>query len=77
VFAEAATQPDAFHERSARSLQRVGSRLMAWNKDGRHDAALQRLRAQLDAVCGKLAPGDVQRGTCATVLKPGRGDKIA
>ena len=77
VFSEAATQSDAFHERSARSLQRIGSRLMAWNKEGRHDAALQRLRAQLDAVCGKLPAGDVQRGACDAVLKPGRSDKSA
>jgi thioredoxin-like negative regulator of GroEL len=77
VFSEAARQPDAFHERSGRSLQRIGNRLMAWNKDSRHDAALQRLRAQLDAVCGKLPKGDVQRGTCEAVLRPPRVDRAA
>jgi hypothetical protein len=77
VFAEAAGQPDAFHERSARSLQRVGTRLLAWNKDGRQDAVLQRLRTQLDGVCARLPTADVQRGVCDALLKPGRAEKNA
>jgi thioredoxin-like negative regulator of GroEL len=77
VFGEAATQPDAFHERSARALQRIGSRLIAWNKDGSHDAVLRRLRAQLDPVCAKLPASDPQHAVCAGVLKPGRDTKSA
>jgi thioredoxin-like negative regulator of GroEL len=68
VFSEAATQPDAFHERSGRSLQRIASRLVAWNQKGGHDAALQRLRAQLDPVCAKLPAGG-ERTTCDKLLK--------
>ena len=71
VFTEAATQPDAFHERSARALQRVAGKLTAWNQGGRHDAALQRLRAQLDPVCVKLPAGD-ERATCDKLLKSAR-----
>lgn len=70
VFAEAATQPDAFHERSGRALQRIASRLTAWNRGGSHDATLQRLRAQLDPVCSKL-PDGTERGSCEKLLKPG------
>ncbi len=74
VFAEAATQPDAFHERSARSLQRVAAKLSAWNQGGSHDATLQRLRAQLDPVCAKLPAGD-ERTSCDKLLaRPGRGN---
>ena len=36
LWGEAATQPDAFYERSGRSLQRVGTKLQAWNKGGKH-----------------------------------------
>ena len=68
LFGEAAAQPNAFYERSARSLQRAGERLARWNADGRHAAELARLRRQLDAVCGKLPAADPQRATCESVL---------
>ena len=73
LFAEAAKDPAAFHERSARSLQRVGSQLGQWNKEGQHDEALRRLRDGPDGlatVCGRLEAGDAQRATCEAVLKP-------
>jgi thioredoxin-like negative regulator of GroEL len=73
VFAEAAAQPNAFYERSARSLQRVGKRLASWGADARHAAALARLKRQLDAICGKLDAGDAQRATCEKVLVAGAG----
>jgi thiol-disulfide isomerase/thioredoxin len=69
LIAEAAAQPDVFYERSARSLQRVGTRLMAWNKEGKRGAAIKRLQAQLDAVCQKIPPTDPQRAVCDGVLK--------
>ena len=72
LLAEAARDPAAFHERSARSVQRVGSRLAEWNRDGQHDAVLQRLRDGPDgvaALCGKLDAADVQRVACEGVLK--------
>jgi thioredoxin-like negative regulator of GroEL len=71
LLEEAAAQPDAFHERSARSLQRVGGQLLAWNQHGRHQAVLQRLRAELDAVCAKLPADDAtQRAACRDVFSP-------
>ena len=44
-------QPDAFYERSGRSLQKVGGKLQAWNKGGTHGAAMTRLHGQLDTLC--------------------------
>ena len=68
LFAEAALDKGAFHERSARSLQRVGKKLASWNADGKHAAAIKRLQAQLDGVCAKVDATDGQRVTCAGVL---------
>jgi thiol-disulfide isomerase/thioredoxin len=68
VFAEAARDQGAFHERSARSLQRVGRKLGSWNADGKHAAAVKRLQAQLDVVCAKVDATDGQRATCAALL---------
>jgi thioredoxin-related protein len=70
VLTEAAATPDAFYERSARSLQRVGSKLGAWNKSGAHAGAIKRLQTQLDGVCGALPAADPNRATCAALLKP-------
>ena len=65
---EAGSAPDAFHERSARSMQRLGARLVAWNRDGANAAALARLKARLDAVCGRVPAGDAARGACEKVF---------
>ncbi len=70
VLAEAASHPNAFYERSARSLQRVGTRLLGWNQRGAHAAALNRLQAQLDNVCRRLDSTDPQRATCEALLRP-------
>ena len=70
LFTEAAAQPDAFFERSARSLQRVGTKLQGWNQGGKHAAVLARLQSQLAAVCGKLPSTDPQRAVCDGVLHP-------
>jgi len=70
LFGEAAKQPDAFYERSARSLQRVGTKLQAWNKGGVHAAALKRLQAQVDSLCATLDRAEPQRASCAALLKP-------
>jgi hypothetical protein len=69
LFAEAGKQPDAFYERSGRALQRVGSKLQGWNKAGAHKAAIQRLQAQLDGICGALPSDDPKRESCAALLK--------
>ncbi len=70
LFTEAAAMPDAFYERSGRSLQRVGSKLQGWNKGGAHAAVLKRLQAQLDGVCSALPAGDAKRTNCEALLKP-------
>ncbi len=67
---EAATMPDAFYERSGRSLQRVGTKLQGWNKGGAHAAVLKRVQARLDGVCGALPAGDPKRSNCEALLKP-------
>ncbi|HEY9066206.1 MAG TPA: thioredoxin fold domain-containing protein [Burkholderiaceae bacterium] len=71
LFTEAAAAPDAFYERSGRSLQRVGTKLQGWSKGGHHAAALQRLQKQLDGVCSGLADkGDAgKREACEGLLK--------
>jgi len=72
LFAEAAQDRAAFHERSARSLQRVGSKLDAWNQGPQQAAVLQRLHdgpQGLAAVCGKLPATDPQRATCDGIAK--------
>ena len=69
LLSEAAKDKSAFHERSARSLQRVGSKLNEWNKDGSKAAVLQRLKRQLDGVCAAVDAADGQRATCEAVLK--------
>ncbi|MFZ2652186.1 MAG: thioredoxin family protein [Burkholderiaceae bacterium] len=69
---EAAAQPDVFYERSARSLQRVSSRLLGWNKDGSHAAVLRRLQTRVDTLCAALPVGDAQRAVCEVLLKPDR-----
>ena len=66
LFGEASRDKGAFHERSARAMQRVGKKLASWNADGRHAAAVKRLQAQLDGVCAKVDAAE--RATCAAVL---------
>ena len=68
LFSEASLDQGAFHERSARSLQRVGKKLGSWNADGKHAAAVKRLQAQLDGICAKVDASDGQRATCSAVL---------
>jgi thiol-disulfide isomerase/thioredoxin len=69
LLKEASGQPNAFYERSARSLQRVGSKLTSWNEGGKHQPVIDRLQGQLDGVCGRLGPTDPQKATCAGLLK--------
>jgi len=73
LFGEAGSQTNAFYERSAAALQRIGRKLEAWNKDGQQTAVLKRLKAQLDGVCGKLDVADLQRPTCEGLLKAPAG----
>ncbi len=69
VLREAAGQGAAFHERSARALQKVSAQLLRWNADGRQAAVVGRLRGQLAPVCAALPAADPQRATCEGLLK--------
>ena len=69
LIREADGQQGAFYERSARSMQKLGEKLAAWNQMGDHKAVVERLRAQLTPVCAKLPAADAQRSTCDNVLK--------
>lgn len=68
LLREAAQDRSAFYERSARSLQRVGTKLASWNAGGHHDAVLTRLKSQLDGICAKVDPTDKQRATCEGLI---------
>jgi thiol-disulfide isomerase/thioredoxin len=70
LLAEAARDGSAFEGRSARSLQRVGTKLVGWNSDGRHAATLRRLQTQLDGICAKVEGAEGQRVACESLLKP-------
>ena len=71
LFSEAANDKGAFYERSARSLQRVGSQLQKWNAEGKQAASLQRLSAVLETTCRKVDAADGQRAACEKLLKGG------
>ncbi|CAN5185249.1 thioredoxin family protein [soil metagenome] len=68
LFTESSRDKGAFYERSARSLQKVGSSLVSWNTDGQRAAVVTRLKAQLDGVCAKVEAADKQRATCEGLL---------
>jgi hypothetical protein len=70
LWREAASQPDAFYERSGRSLQRIGTKLQAWSRDRQHAAAMARLRDELSRVCAQGDRAAAERTTCQDVLKP-------
>lgn len=71
LFAEAEKDPGAFYERSERSLKKVADLLTSWNKGAPQAAAVGRLKAQLDGVCGKLDGSDAKaRTACEGLMKP-------
>ncbi len=70
VFDEAAGQSNAFDQRSGRSLQRLGAKLVKWNAAGKHQAVVDHLAAHMQGLCAKLPAADPQRATCDGVFKP-------
>jgi thiol-disulfide isomerase/thioredoxin len=66
VFADAGKDSGAFHDRSGRSLQRVGKRLTSWNADGKQAPTIRRLQAKVDALCAKTA--EPERAACKALL---------
>ncbi|MEO8278085.1 MAG: thioredoxin family protein [Ideonella sp.] len=79
IFNDAATQPDAFYERSGRSLQKVSGKLLTWAKtaadDQQAEAVVGRLQKQVDGICAKLPSADPSRSVCEGLLKPGGDGK--
>ena len=69
LWSEAASQSDAFYERSARYLQKVGGKLQTWNKAGAHRATMARLQVKLDALCAAPTHSASERATCQALLK--------
>jgi thioredoxin-like negative regulator of GroEL len=70
MLSEAAKDPAAFEGRSARSLQRMGKKLVAWNGGGKQAAVLSRLQNRLDGLCSKVGTAEGQRTACQSLLKP-------
>jgi len=70
LWKEAATQPDAFEQRSGRSLQRVGKKLVAWSEGGAHAKTMTRLRGELDTLCAGAGRSDADRAACKALLTP-------
>jgi thioredoxin-related protein len=68
IFAEVAATPDAFYEGSQRALERMGAKLVSWNRDGKHAEAFSRLQARLDGICGKLPGAEAQRAACQKIF---------
>lgn len=68
VLSEIGTVENAFYERNRAALERMGKKLNEWNKDGEHQATIQKVRTQLDGICKKLPANDAQRVTCQTVM---------
>jgi thioredoxin-related protein len=67
LISEAAQDKGSFHERSARSLQRVADALLPW-ASGANAPVLGRLQQQLDGVCKNL--NGPERASCDGLLKP-------
>ncbi len=69
ILAELDAVPETFYERNRRGLEKMGQRLLVWNKDGRHSLVFNKLQAQLDSVCAKLPPQDESRVACTGLFK--------
>ena len=69
VLAELDAVPETFYERNRRGLEKMGQRLLAWNKHGGHSRVFNKLTAQLNTVCAKLPPEDETRGACIGLFK--------
>jgi len=72
VIGELEATPETFYDRNQRALERMGKELAAWNKSRKHDASLQRIRAQMASVCAKLPAADPARTSCDGALRPAK-----
>lgn len=69
VLAELEPLAETFYERNRRGLEKMGTRLLAWNDTGHHTAVMKELRAQLDIICNRLPPADEARAACSGLFK--------
>jgi thioredoxin-related protein len=69
VLAELEATPETFYERNRRGLEKLGTKLHAWNAKGEHGKVVKDLTAQLDAVCVKLPSGDESQVACSGAFK--------
>ncbi|HVG03671.1 MAG TPA: thioredoxin family protein [Burkholderiaceae bacterium] len=72
VIGELRTESGAFSGRSKRTLERMSSRVVAWNKDGKHDETLARLNAALAPRCAAATADAADRTACENLFKPKR-----
>jgi thiol-disulfide isomerase/thioredoxin len=63
IFTEAGKDAGALHDRSGRSLLRIGKKLSSWNAAGKQAAVIKRLKPKVDALCAR-AGGD-EREICS------------
>ncbi|MDQ6685370.1 MAG: thioredoxin family protein [Pseudomonadota bacterium] len=68
MLEDARGQPDAFYERSGRSLQRVAGQLRNWSEGGKHAAAMARLQPRFDALCAAAARSTGEQATCRNLV---------
>lgn len=73
VIGELAPTPETFHARNRGTLERMGAKLVEWNKDGRQEATLARLRAQLAGICAQLPAAAPERAPCNDALAVKKG----
>ncbi len=69
IIGEAGKDAGALHDRSGRSLQRIGKKLASWNADGQHAAVMKRLQPKVDALCA--AASGAERDMCKGLLAAG------
>ena len=69
LFSEAAKDPGAFYERSEASLKKVARLLSKWNQGPTQAAAVDRLKTQLDGVCGTLNSDARAKSSCDDLMK--------
>ena len=68
IIGELDPAPETFYERNRRSLEKMGTQLMAWNDKSQHSKTLKALNSQLDTVCKKLPEKDPSREACDGVF---------
>ncbi|WP_295748061.1 thioredoxin family protein [Undibacterium sp.] len=69
VLSEVASTENAFFERNRTAMERMSKKIGDWNKEGKHQAVMQKLRNQLDGICSKLPANDSQRASCQGLLQ--------